>query len=86
MTSEGKFTVYIHLIHGETIKFETTISEANLMGASEDLVKALSRNSMAFEMEGKLILIPYTNIKYIEFDPAPPVLPMGMIHNAKKIL
>ncbi len=86
MASEGEFTIHIHLIHGETIKFETTVSEANLMGASEDIVKALSRNSMAFEMDGKLILIPYTNIKYIEFDPAPPVLPMGMIRNAKKIL
>ena len=86
MTSEGEFTVHIHLIHGETIKFETTVSEANLMGVSEDLEKALSRNSLAFEMDGKLILIPYTNIKYIEFDPAPPVLPMGMIRNAKKIL
>ncbi len=86
MTNEGDFAVYIHLIHGETIKFETNVSEANIIGAAEDLEKALSRNSLAFELDGKLILVPYTNIKYIEFDPAPPVLPMGMIRNAKKIL
>ena len=86
MTSETTFTVFIHLIHGETIKFQTNVSDAQLIGVREDLEKALSRRSMAFEMEGKLILIPYTNIKYIEFDPAPPELPMGMIRNAKKIL
>ncbi|MCZ6526086.1 MAG: hypothetical protein O6928_05945, partial [Gammaproteobacteria bacterium] len=71
MTSENKFTVYIHLIHGETIKFETNVSDANLIGVAEDLEKALSRNSLAFEMDGKLVLVPYSNVKYIEFDPAP---------------
>ncbi len=86
MTSENKFTVYIHLIHGETIKFETNVSDANIIGIAEDLEKALSRNSLAFEMEGKLVLVPYSNVKYIEFDPAPEDLPMGMIRNAKKIL
>ncbi len=86
MTNENKFTVYIHLIHGETIKFETNVSDANLIGVAEDLEKALSRNSLAFEIDGKLVLVPYSNVKYIEFDPAPEVLPMGMIRNAKKIL
>ncbi len=86
MTSENKFTVYVHLIHGETIKFETNVSDANLIGVAEDLERALSRNSLAFEMDGRLVLVPYSNVKYIEFDPAPEVLPMGMIRNAKKIL
>ncbi len=85
MTNENTFTVYVHLIHGETIKFKTNVSDANLIGIAEDLEKALSRNSLAFDMDGRLLLIPYTNIKYVEFDPAPEVLPMGMIRNAKKI-
>ncbi len=85
MTSEHKFTVYIHLVHGETIKFETDVVDANLIGVADDLEKALTRNSMAFELDGKLMLVPYSNIKYMEIDPAPPELPMGMIRNAKKI-
>ena len=85
MTDENKFTVYIHLIHGEAIKFETNISDANILGVAEDLERALSRNSLAFESDGKLTLVPYSNVKYIEFDPAPEVLPMGMIRNARRI-
>ena len=85
MSSENTYTVYVHLIHGETIKFETDITDANLIGVAEDLEKALSRNSMAFEMNGKLVWVPYSNIKYMEIDPAPPDLPMGMIRNAREI-
>ena len=85
MNSENKFTVYVHLIHGETIKFETNVLDSNLIGAADDLEKALSRNSMAFEVDGKLILVPYSNVKYMEIDPAPAELPIGMIRNARKI-
>ena len=80
------FTITVHLVHGDPIKFEVGLTEAKELGLSEDIEQSLTRNSMAVELDNKLVIIPYSNIQFIECDPAPPVLPLKMIRGAKRLL
>ena len=85
MTTEGEFKVIVHLIHGEPIKFKASPTEAELFSKGEDIEVALTRISMGLEIDGKLLIIPYSNIKYIEADPSPPNLPLFVTQRAISI-
>lgn len=86
MSSNDLLTVTVHLVHGEPVKFEVRLTEAKEFGLGEDIERSLNRNAMAVELDKKLIIIPYSNIKYVECDPAPSVLPLNMIRGAKRLL
>ncbi len=85
MAEQDLVTVTVHLIEGETLKFEVRISAAKEFGLGDDIERSLTRNAMAVELDNKLIVIPYSNIKYIECDPAPSVLPLNMIRGARRL-
>ena len=73
----------VHLVHDNPIKFEVSLSEAKESSLSDDIERSLLRNAMAVELDKKLMLIPYSNIKYVECDPVPSVLPQNIIRGAK---
>ena len=85
MTTEGEYKIIVHLIHGEPIKFKVSPTEAEMMAKGEDIEIALTRVSMGLEIGGKFLIIPYSNIKYIEADPSPPNLPMFITQRAQSI-
>ncbi|MBF8270299.1 MAG: hypothetical protein HW386_2008 [Gammaproteobacteria bacterium] len=85
MQENDQLVVTIHLIHGNPIKFEVALSASKEFGLSDDIERSLLRNAMAVELDKKLLLIPYNNIKYIESDPAPPVLPQNIIRGARSL-
>lgn len=85
MNDSDILTVTVHLVHGEPIKFEVRLSAAKEFGLGEDIERSLTRNAMAVELNKKLVVIPYSNIKYIECDPAPSVLPLTIIRGAKRL-
>jgi hypothetical protein len=45
--------------------------------------KALEADRIMAEVEGRLLIIPVRNIKYIEISPAPPKLPKGVLLGAE---
>ena len=84
---EESFVVSVHLINGDPIrltlgKIET---QSKLAGINDDLERALMRHALAIELDNKLMIIPYSNIKYIECDPAPPELPLTILRGAKTL-
>jgi len=85
MTTEGEYKIIVHLIHGEPIKFKVSPTEAEMMAKGEDIENALTRVSMGLEIDGKFLIIPYSNIKYIEADPSPPNLPIFITQRAQSI-
>ena len=85
MTTEGEYKVTVYLIHGEPIKFKASLTKAEKMDKGKDIGEGLSRTSMGVEIEGKLLIIPYSNIKYIEIDPSPPKLPLFITQRAISI-
>jgi hypothetical protein len=76
-------SVTINLVHGDAIRFRVTLPEWRLLGLGGDIEEAQQRNVMAVELDGKLILIPYSNIRSIEVDPAPSELPKHLLRGAK---
>jgi hypothetical protein len=86
MNNNTQVSITVHLVHGEPLKFSLNPSDAKMLGVSEDLERALQRNCMAIEADNQLRIIPYSNIKYVEFDPAPDNLPVTIIRGAKQIL
>ena len=85
MQETDLLVITVHLIHGNPIKFEVSLSASKEFGLSDDIERSLLRNAMAVELDKQLILIPYTNIKYIECTPAPPVLPQNIIRGARSL-
>ena len=83
MSDNKKVVITVYRIHGDPMTFEVTLTEAKTMGLSEDIDKALSRSALAIEADGILFIVPYSNIEHLECSPAPEVLPMNMIKNAK---
>jgi hypothetical protein len=45
--------------------------------------KALESDRIMAEVEGRLLVIPVRNVKYIEISPAPPKLPKGVLLGAE---
>ena len=78
-------TITIHFIQGDPLKFSVTPTAAKMMGLNDDIEMALQRNAMALEIDNKLQIIPYHNVKYFEMDPAPEDLPFSIIQGAKQI-
>jgi hypothetical protein len=50
------------------------------------LEKILANESLAVEVEGRLMIIPVNNIKTMEVSPAPDKLPAVVIRNARMVL
>ena len=85
MTRENEFTITIHLIHGEPIRYKASLSDAELAAKADDIEYLLNRYALATEVDKKLLIIPYNNIKYVEVFPAPPALPIFIIKNGISI-
>ncbi len=85
MAENDQVIITIYLVHGEPLKFSVEPTEAKKMGASEDLERALQRPGMALEIDQKLMIVPYSNIQFVEIDPAPSRLPITIIQGAKRI-
>ncbi|HEY7840839.1 MAG TPA: hypothetical protein VIC61_04665 [Gammaproteobacteria bacterium] len=85
MSDDGStaHNVTIHLVHGDAIRFRVQLPEWRLLGLGGDIEKAQLRNMMVIELDGKLVMIPYSNIRSIEIDPAPPELPKHILRRAK---
>jgi len=85
MIENNRVAITVYRVHGEPLKFEVELTEAKVMGLSEDIERSLSRTALAVEANGTLYIIPYSNIQHLECTPAPEVLPLNMIRNAKLI-
>ncbi len=47
--------------------------------------KALEADRLAIEVDGNLLFIPLSNIKYLQVTPAPDVLPTTVLRNARLV-
>ena len=51
----------------------------------EGMKRALEADKLAIEADGRLLLIPWSSVKYVEVTPVPPALPFGAIRNARLV-
>jgi hypothetical protein len=83
--SSKEIIITIHFIDGEILKLSVTPTDAKMIGVSDDIERALQRNAMAVEIDNKLKIIPYDNVRYVDIDPAPDGLPLTVIQGAKQL-
>jgi hypothetical protein len=85
MEDASVYKVTINLVHGNPIRFNVELPEWRLLGLGGDIEEAQSRNVVAVELDRKLLMIPYSNIRSIEVDPAPPELPKHLLRGARTV-
>lgn len=75
--------VTVHLHQGDPIRAHVEADEAKLLGLGDDIERSLERNAIALSVDGKLLLIPQSSIKFVEIDPAPPDLPLWVVRGRR---
>ena len=85
MSENPMVTISIYVVHGEDIIFKAPITPASSFDAIEAIEKATSSNAMIFELDGKLLVIPNSNIRFVEVSPVPADLPVRMIRGGISI-
>lgn len=51
----------------------------------EGIKRAMESDKLAFEAEGRLMVVPWASVRYVEIAPAPAALPFGVIKGARII-
>ena len=78
---EATFT--IHLVSGDPIVFKIEATEDRNRNAGSRIERGMNANYIGVELDGKLILIPTSNIQKIEISPAPAAMISHVIKGAK---
>ena len=82
--SDDTRTMIIYYVDGteQTFKFPRQADEYSVGVRFQEFV---SQNHILFEVEGKLLLIPFHQVKKIEFSPLPDKLPGNVIKGVRFI-
>jgi len=74
----------IHYNNGTKLDVTIPVQIKNSTAAVLELVKkALEADKLILEVEGKLVIIPWSSIKQVEITPAPAAVPFGVIKGAR---
>jgi hypothetical protein len=73
----------IHFMDGSKLKLEFPKQTASESAAAVKLKEILSAGYIVADVEGVLMTIPFTNVKYLSLHPAPRALPEYVIKAAK---
>jgi len=86
MNDDKQLTIRFN--NGQKLELSFPTQVKNSPGAVlEGMKKNLEADKLAFEAEGRLIVIPWASVQQLEVSPVPPVasLPFGVIKNAKVV-
>lgn len=85
MPKTNSFACTIFLNNGEKIKFSGDADDEKRRNFGSRLEKLMSANFLAFDLGGKLNVIPTQSILRIEIEPAPNVIVSNTIKDVKPI-
>ena len=74
--------ITIFFVDGTKLKVAFPVQKPNAMAALLGIEAILKERQIIVEAEGTLMIIPFTNIKYIQAYPAPEKLPATTIEGA----
>jgi len=83
--STKEFTMTIHLIQGDPIRFKLIRTLAEMRNVGTHLESGLQARYFGVELKGKLTIVPFHNIRSIEIDPTPGVLVTHVLRDAKPV-
>jgi hypothetical protein len=74
----------IHFNNGTTMEVSFPAQIKNSTAAVlESMKKVLETDKLALEADGRLVVIPWSSVKFLEMTPVPAALPFGAIKGAK---
>jgi hypothetical protein len=80
-----EFTVTIHPIKGDPIRFKLRRTVAQLRDFATNLEGGLQARYAGVELNGKLMIVPFHNVRSVEIDPAPGGIIMHVIRDAERV-
>ena len=79
-----ELNITIHLIHGEPIKLRGQRNMEEIMNIGTGIERAMDAKYLCVELDGKLMVIPDHNIKWVEISPVPDLPIKWMIRNVER--
>ncbi len=80
-----EFTMTIHLNQGDPIKFKLVRTVAQLRNVAANLEGGLQARYFGVELNGKLVIVPFHNIRSVEIDPAPAGIISHVLRDANPV-
>lgn len=78
--------VTIHFIDGTSMTIEfTRENKDNLAQIAADVKKGIELEAYSIEVDGSLLVIPRTSVKYLQVTPAPEALPKETVRNGSVV-
>ena len=75
----------IFFLDGSKLSFEFPEQVEDKASVGSYVQKLLSKNELVLELEDRMVVIPNSNIKYVEIIPGPPKYPETAIKHARLI-
>jgi len=65
-----EYTITIHMIQGDPIRFRLKRTLAAMRNMAANLESALQARYVGVELNGKLVIVPFHNVRSVEIAPA----------------
>ena len=80
-----EFTLTLHLIQGDPIRFKLRRTIAQMRNIGTNLESSLESRYVGVELNGKLLIVPFHNVRSLEIDPAPSGLIKHVVRDAEPV-
>ena len=81
--ADKEVTIVLNLVHGGAIRLKARRSEQELMNLASRIERAMEARYVGVELDGKLTLVPASNIGSIEISPVPTEPMKGVIRDVQ---
>ena len=81
--ADKEVTIVVNLMHGGPLRLKGRRSEQDLMNLASRIERAMEARYLGVELDGKLTLIPASNIGSIEISPVPSEPMKGVIRDVQ---
>jgi len=75
----------ITFMDGREIGYVWEATNEDVFRASSSLDRILHSQAITLSIEGRLVIIPLSNVRYVEINPAPINLPSHVVKGARRI-
>jgi hypothetical protein len=83
-SQEKRVTMAVTMNDGQTLRYTFPHDDERDVDTRQKIERLLQNNSLAIEVDGKLLFIPTVNIKMIELAPAPRDRATSVIHGGRE--
>jgi hypothetical protein len=85
MSATQQMTLTLNLVHGEQIKCKVDVDKTRRRNLASNIEAALSSSYMGVLLDGKLTLVPTSNLESVVIEPIDEILLKGVVTDAKPV-